>query len=342
VHSLFSLHPLWFASLATTTCFAADFRVVDHFAIGGTGGYDYLRFDPSSHRLFVAHQKKVEVLDATTGHKVGEIADTNGVHGIAIAPEFQHGFTSNAADRSVTMFDLATLKPLKVIKYTGVKPDAIEYDPQSKRVYVANGSTNCDVTVIDPANGAIVATIAIADKGKLEGISFDGAGKMLVNDEEASVVHVVDLQKGLVVAHWSVAPAEGPTGLAVDPVHHRVFSACGGKLAVLDSETGKLKTTVPVGEDPDGVEFDGKTGLIFCPSREGSLAIIHEDSPDQYTVLQTLPTAVGCRTITLDSETTRVFMPTAKFGSRPEPTKENPRPQTPLLPDTFEVVVVGK
>jgi len=165
---------------------------------------------------------------------------------------------------------------------------------------------------------------------------------MFVNDEEASVIHVVDLKQLKPVAHWPLAPAEEPTGLAIDAAHHRLFSACANeKLAVLDSDTGNLVTTVPVAGDPDGAVFDPATGLIFSPGRGGILTIIKEEAPDRYTVQQNLATMPGCRTITLDGQTGRVFLPTAKFGPAPEPTKETPHPRSPLLADTFEVVVIG-
>jgi len=321
---------------------ASDYHVIAHFPIGGEGGYDYIRFDEARLRLFVAHQQKIEVLDTETGKKIGEVSGFNGVHGIALAPEFNHGFATSGLDRSVVMFDLATLAPLKLIKYTGVKPDAIEYDAQTKRIYVANGSTTCDVTVIDPATGNITDTITLASKGKLEQIAFDGE-RMFVNDEDENVVHLIDLKRLVPVAQWKLSPGESPTGLAIDRAHHRLFSACGNnRLIVLDSETGRLVATVPIGSGPDGAVFDPSTGFIFCSNRDGTLTVIHEDTPDQFVVVQNAATVPGCRTLAFDRKSNRIFLPTARFGAPPAAKPEGTAVRAPLLKDTFEIVVVGR
>jgi DNA-binding beta-propeller fold protein YncE len=307
-------------------------RVVDRYVIGGQGGYDYVRFDDSTRRLFVAHGSRVEVLDGDTGKRIGEIAPTNGVHGIAIAPEFGRGFTTNGLDRSVTMFDLHTLATLKVIKYTGAKPDALEYDPDTKRIFVANGDAKLggDMTVIDAASGAITGTVDLG--GKLEGIALDGHGRMFVASEDRNLVHVVDTHSLAVLAHWSLAPGEEPTGVAIDRVNHRLFFACANHLlVVLDSETGRVVATPPIGADPDGAAFDSSTGRIYTSNREGTLTVLRAAAPDDYRVEQTVPTELGARTITLDARTHRVFLPTARFG---------PGSHAPL-PDSFCILVVG-
>lgn len=307
-------------------------HLLGRYQVGGTGGYDYIRFDGSTHRLYVAHGTRVEVLDGDTGRRVGEISPTNGVHGIALAPEFGHGFTSNGLDRSVTMFDVHSLATLKVIKYTGVKPDALEYDPDTKRVYVANGDAKLggDLTVINAADGAITDTIDLG--GKLEGMAFDGRGHLFVAAEDRSMVHVVDTHAGRKIATWPLAPGTEPTGVAIDAEHHRLFFACANNLlVVLDSDSGKVVATPAIGADPDGAAFDRESGRIYTSNREGTLTVIRAAATDRYEVEQTVTTEPGARTITLDAATHRVFLPTAKFvaGSRA------------TVPDSFCVLVVG-
>ena len=321
---------------------AAPLRVMERHAIGGRDiAYDYLRLDPGAKRLYVSHGSLVEVLDSDSGKVVGQIRDTAGVHGIALAPAFNHGFTSNGTDRSVTMFDLQTLAPLKVIKYTGVKPDSIEYDPQSKHVFVVNGASTGDVTVIAPETGDIVDTVPLKG-GKLEQIAFDGRGRGYVNDEGQNVIHVFDTTTMKPLAAWPLAPCEGPTGLAVDTGHHRLFAACGNRLlAVVNSDSGAVVATAPIGLDPDGAAFDADRKLIFTSNRDATLSVLHEDSPDSYSVLQTVVTESGARTLALDAASGRVFLPAAKFEPAPRPTQSDPEPRARMIPGSFVILVVG-
>ena len=327
-------------ALAATAAFAADdYRIVARFPIGGTGGYDYLRVDPVGRRLYVAHEKRFEVLDADTGKKLGEIGPATRAHGVALAPETGHGFATSGIDDLITMFDLKTLATLKTFKSTGSNPDAIEYDPQSKKIYIGNHGGG-DVTVVDPQAGEIVATIKL--EGKLEGIGFDGRGQGFVIAEDKSAVHVFDTRTFKAKALWSLAPGEGGTGLGVDAVHHRLFAACANnKVVVLDSDSGKVVATPVGGEDPDGLVFEVKTGRIFSSNVDGTLTIIQEDSPDKYTVLQNVKTSPGCRTVALDEKTGRVIMCAPQFGPKPAPVKGGPKPKAPALPNTFEAIVVG-
>jgi DNA-binding beta-propeller fold protein YncE len=316
---------------------------MQHFAIGGQDvGYDFLRMDTGAQRLYVAHRSRVEVVDTATGDVIGQITGTNGVHGIALAPEFGHGFTSNGADRTVTMFDLKTLRPLMVIRNTGVNPDAIEFDPATRRVYVVNGGSTSDVTVIAPDTGAIVGSVALPGT-KLEQLAFDGHGRAFVNDEEQSVVHVFDTSTLKPVAKWTVAPGEGPTGIAHDPVHHRLFVACGNsQLIVLNTDSGVVVGTVPIGADPDGAAFDAGRSRIFASSRGGTLTVIRMEKADKYTVLQNVQTGPGARTIALDSKSGKIYLPTAAFGPAPPPTRAQPEPRPPMIPGSFGVLVVGQ
>jgi len=327
-------------SLGTCTAALAEYKVVGHFAIGGEGGYDYLRVDPSTRRLLVSHATKVEVLDVDSGKILGEISPTPGVHGIAFAPEFNHGFITNGRDNSVTLFDLKTLQPIAVIKSTGQRPDALDYDPDTKQVYICNhGSGN--LTVLDADKGAVNATVELG--GALEEVVFDGRGHLFVNSEDRNAIHYVDTKTLKLLATWPLAPGESPTGLAIDREHHRLFAAGGNKLVVVNSDTGAVLTTVPIGEGPDGVSFEPATCTIFVPTKDGQLTIIHEEAPDRYTVRQNLSTAPGCRTISIDLKTGRVFMPTAKFTPAPPTTPGTPgAPTRPVItPGTFEVMVVG-
>jgi DNA-binding beta-propeller fold protein YncE len=317
---------------------AGGYRMIAQFPIGGNdAGYDYLRVDAPTRRVFVAHLNRVEVLNADSGAKLGEIAGMHGVHGIEIIPELGKGYTSNGLDRSVTVFDRSTLQVRKVIRYTGVKPDAIQYDPDSRRLYVVNGGTSGDLTIIDPSADAIVETLDLGG-GKLEQIGFDGRGRGFVNDEGKSVIHVFDTHSLRRVGEWTLGACAEPTGMAVDRAHHRVFAACGNeKLAVLDSDDGHVVATPAIGSDPDGAVFEPKTQRIFTSNKEGTLSVLREVSPDRYETLQTLATQAGARTLALDETTGRIYLPTARTG--PAPAAGGP---APILPETFVLLVAGE
>jgi YVTN family beta-propeller protein len=332
--------PTLLLAVAAISASASDLKVIAHYPIPGDVRYDYLRVDPDMRRLYVSHATEVDVLDVDTGAVIGEVAPMKGVHGIALVPGLKRGFITSGGDSTVVMFDLSTLKVLKVITGFGMKPDAIEFDPETQRVYVANGQSG-GVSVIDPAKGEIAATVPIA--GKLEGMAFDSRGRLFVNTEDKSMIQVIDTHSLKALASWPIAPVEGGTGLAIDPAHHRLFSAGGnGKLAVVDSDTGALVATPEIGPDPDGDAFDSSAGLIFSSSMMGTLSVLHEDSPDAYSAVQTVPTAFGARTIALDAKTGRVFMATGKFNPAPAPSADNPHPRRSGEPGTFEVLVVGR
>ena len=330
------------ALLAGETAKAPAYHVAARYEIGGTDvGYDYLRVDGASRRLFVSHGTRVEVLDADTGARLGQVPDLAGVHGIEIVEPLRMAFATSGIDRTVVMFDPVSLRVLKRIKYLGEKPDALQYDPGSGLLYVVNGGATGDVSVIDPATGAIVDTIAL-EGGKLEEIAFDGRGRGFVNDESKSVIHVFDTRTRKRVADWSLAPAEGPTGLAIDREHRRLFAACGNRLlAIVDSDTGKLLDTVAIGLEPDGAAFDPKSGRVFTSNRDGTLTVVGERTPGHYAALQTVTTAPGARTLALDERTGRLFLPAGQFGAAPAPTPAVPEPRAPLIPESFAIVVVA-
>jgi YVTN family beta-propeller protein len=331
------------AVCATTALHAAapEYRVVARLPIpGDSGSYDYLRVDAAARRLYVTHDKNVEVLDADTGKVIGQIGGLTRAHGVALASEAGHGFATSGVDDQITMFDLKTLATLKQFKSTGSNPDAIEYDAGTKRVYVANHGSG-DVTVLDPTSGDIVGTVKFGD-GKLEGLAFDGRGQGFVNVEDKSSVYVFDLKTLAPKAKWSAAPGEGGTGLAIDAAHHRLFTACGNnKVVVLDSDSGKVVATPAIGDDPDGLVFEPATGRIFVSNVDGTLTIIQEDSADKYSVLQNVTTQRGCRTITLDEKTGHVVTCAPQYGPAPAAVKGGPRPRPQVLPGTFQALVVG-
>ena len=335
--------PAWFALVTLLPAARAEYSIVSRFPIGGdTSGYDYVCVDSTARRIYVAHEKRFEVLDADTGKKLGEIGPVSRAHGIALAPEFGHGFVSSGIDDLIVMFDLKTQKELKRFKSSGSNPDAIEYDPESKKVYAANHGTTGDVTVIDPAAGDIVATVKLGGK-KLEGIGFDGHGHAFVNDEEMSAIHVFDTQTLAKKATWSLAPGEGGTGLAVDAKNHRVMSACANfKVIVLDSDSGKVVATPAIGEDPDGLYYDAKSRRIFSPNADGTMTILQQETPDKYSVLQTVKTPIGSKTIGFDEKTGRAVSCVPKFGPKPKPVKGGPAPKAPILAGSFEVILVGE
>jgi DNA-binding beta-propeller fold protein YncE len=279
------------------------------------------------------------VVDADTLKLAGEIPDTAGVHGIAIASDLGRGFTSNGRTSSSTIFDLTTLKPVGEVK-TGENPDMILYEPRSHRVLAFNARSK-DVTVIDAKGGTVAGTIAL--EGKPELAVHDDKGTVFVNLEDKSEVLALDPVALKVRGRWSLAPCEEPTGLAIDRAHRRLFAACDNKMmAVMDADSGKVVATIPIGEGPDGASFDADRQLAFSPNgRDGTVTVIREVAPDKFEVVQTVETAKSARTVDLDPKSHKLYLLAARFGTPPSPTAEQPRPRPPMVPGTFEVLVVG-
>jgi hypothetical protein len=313
--------------------------VIDKIHLGGEGGWDYLTVDSAARRLYVSHGTHVMVVDIDAGKLAGDIPDTPGVHGIALAPKLNRGFISSGRANTATIFDLKTLQALgKVI--TGTNPDAIQYDPFSKRVLTFNGRSH-DATVFDAATGEVAGTIALG--GKPEFATTDGQGKVYVNIEDTGEVAEIDSQKLTVVKRTSIKPCEEPSGMGLDAAHHRVFSVCGNKImTVLDAEAGKVIATVPIGGGTDGAGFDAGTGLAFSSNGEGTLTVVRESSPGKFEVAETVTTQRGARTMALDPKTHNIYLPTAEFGPAPAPTPDVPRPRPTPIKDSFTVLVVGK
>jgi DNA-binding beta-propeller fold protein YncE len=318
---------------------ASGYHVVKTYKLGGEGGWDYLTFDQASRHLYLSRATHVAVIDADSGKLVGDIPDTPGVHGIALAPEFGRGFVSNGREGTVTIFDLNSLKAVGKIA-VGQNPDAILYDPASKRVFTFNGRSN-DATAIDAAKGVVVGTIKL--DGKPEFAVSDAVGEIFVNIENTSQLVALDPNKLEVKSRWPLAPCEEPTGLAIDRKHRRLFSGCSNKLmAIVDADNGKVISTLPIGEGVDATAFDPETELAFASCGEGVLTVVHEDSADKFSVAETVPTERGARTMALDPIRHQIFLVTAKFGSAPAATAEQPRPRPAILPDSFVVLVVGR
>lgn len=316
------------------------YHVVKTFKLGGEGGWDYLLADPETHRLYISRGTHVVVIDADTGKSVGDIADTPGVHGIALAPDLGRGFTSNGQEGTVSIFDIKTLATSNKVKVGGENPDAILYDPTSKRVFTFNGRSH-DSTAIDAATGKIVGVIKL--DGKPEFAASDGKGEVFVNIEDKSELTVIDANKLEVKNTWPLAPCTEPSGLAIDREHRRLFAGCDNKMmAVVDADSGKVLATPTIGEGVDAAGFDPKTGLAFASCGEGVLTVIKEESPDKFAVVENVPTQKGARTMALDTKTHTIYTVTAQFGPPPAPTAENPHPRRSIVPDSFVVLVVSR
>jgi YVTN family beta-propeller protein len=318
---------------------AQEYTLEKTVKLGGEGGWDYLTVDDAARRVYVSRSTHVMVLDADTLQVVGDIPDTSGVHGIAIVAELGKGFTSNGRANTLTVFDTRTLKATAEVK-AGANPDAILYDHFTRRVFAFNGRSG-DVTVVDAKTDAVLATIPIG--GKLEFGQTDGKGQVFVNVEDKSEIVALDAKQMKVLARWSIRPCEEPSGLALDAAHRRLFSVCGNKLmAVVDADTGKVVTTLPIGAGSDGAAFDPASQNAFSSNGEGTLTVVHESAPDKFEVVQTVKTQRSARTITLDPKTHSLLLPAAEFGPAPAPTAEQPRPRPTLVPGSFALVVVSR
>jgi len=312
-------------------------EVVQRWKLGGAGGWDYLTLDSATHRLFISRATRVDVLDTQSGRVLGTVADTQGVHGIALAPDLHRGFTSNGRGDSITVFDLDSLKTIREVKIPAHNPDAILYEPSGKHVFTFNGKSK-DVTVLDASTLAVVATIPVPDKPEFA--VDDHAGQIFVNIEtEPGQMVVIDSRKLAVKATWPLAGCDSPSGLTMDRMNRRLFSVCDDKvMAVTNADNGFSVARVPIGEGPDAAAFDERRRLVMSSNGEGNLTLVREESPDHYRVVNTVETQRGARTMALDPVSGKVYLVTADYTSAPAPTSEQPRP-TPV-PDTFTVLVV--
>jgi DNA-binding beta-propeller fold protein YncE len=316
------------------------YHVVTTYKVGGDGGWDYLTADSDARRVYISRGTHVMVVDADSGKTVGDIPDTPGVHGIALAPELGRGFTSNGREGTVSIFDLKTLATSGKVK-AGDNPDAILYDPATKRVFTFNGRSQ-DSTAIDAASGKVLGTIKL--DGKPEFAASDAKGEIFVNIEDKSELVAIDPNKLEIKAKWPLAPCEEPSGLSIDRKNRRLFVGCGNKMmAVVDADSGKVLATLPIGEGVDATTFDPETGLAFAScGADGVLTVVKEESPSKFGVVENVPTQKGARTLALDAKTHNVFVVTAQFGASPAATTENPHPWPAIVPNSFVVLVVGK
>jgi len=317
----------------------AGYHLLKKIVIGGEGGWDYMALDVQTRLLYVTHGNAVEIVNVDTGVKSEPIANLKGVHGVAFAPEKGRGYISNGRGNSISVFDLKTNKVLEEIPSSGQNPDAIMHDAFSDRVFAFNGRT-ANATAIDAATNKLVGTIDIG--GKPEFAVTDGKGTIFVNNEDKSEVVAFDAKTLEVKKRWSIAPGEGPSGLAIDLKNKCLFSVCNKVMVVSDFENGKVVATVPIGSGPDAVRYDPETGLVFASNGEGTLTVVRQESTDKYSVLETVTTARGARTMELDPKTHHVFVVTAEFGPAPAPTKEQPRPRPDIVPGTFMVLEFEK
>jgi YVTN family beta-propeller protein len=326
------------AGLIIATAFAAEgYKVLNKIKIGGTGGWDYVALDNTNRRIYASHGTSVEVVDPDAGKVVGQIPQLHGVHGIAVAPELNKGFITNGQSKSVTVFDLKTLAKLGE-PATGTNPDAVCYEPKTQRIFTFNGGSN-DATVIDAKTNEIVATLPL--NGKPEFCVVDGAGKIYNNLEDKSEVIEIDAAKPAVTRRVSLAPAESPSGLAIDVKNKKLFSVCDNKMmAVTDIATMKVIATPAIGTGPDAAGFDPGTGLAFSSNGDGTLTIVKLVN-GKYEAADTVATERGARTMTVDPKLHRVYLLAAEYGPAPE-AKEGKKGRPPVLPDSFHVLVVGK
>ena len=317
-----------------------SYHVAGRIPLAGEGGWDYLTVDSVAHRLYGSRGTHVAVIDLDRDSVVGDIPNTNGVHGIAFVRELNRGFTSNGRDTTVTIFDLKTLAPIAVVKVSGRNPDAITYDPVSRRVFTFNGG-GANATAIDPQSGAVVGSIDLG--GKPENAVSDGRGHMYVNIEDKSELVAFDPKTLAVQGRWSLAPCEEPSGLAMDRRTRRLFSVCSnGLMAVVDPDGGRVLRTLPIGSGTDGAAFDPATGLAVSSNGEGTMTLVHEESPDSFRVVATVPTQRGGRTIALDERTHRLYTVAAQYGEAPAPTPDRPRPRPPVILGSVVVVILER
>lgn len=310
----------------------SNYKIANKIHVEGEGGWDYLNVDEVNGRIFVSHATVAQVIDIKTSKLVGTIPDTKGIHGIAIANDLNKGFTSNGRDSSVTVFNLKTLEVITKISGTGRNPDAILYDPFSQKVFTFNGGSN-NSTVIDAKGNKVIATIPL--DGKPEFSATDGKGKVFVNIEDKSVINVINSVTLKVEQHWSIAPGEGPSGLALDNQNHRLFSVCGNKLMVVtDAETGKVITTLPIGDRCDGVAFDPEKKRAYSSNGEGSITVVQEENSNSFKVLETITTQPGAKTIAINKTTHHLYLTTAEYESAPSANNRRP----PVKPNSFVIL----
>jgi DNA-binding beta-propeller fold protein YncE len=314
---------------------SSSYRVTHTYMLGGDGSWDYVVPDPPNHRVFIARQNRVMVIDEDNGTLLGEVTGIQGAHGTAVAQNTGHGFATSGMDRSVVMFDLKTFKTLGRIP-AAEDADAILYDPVSNRVFTLNGDAHSS-TVIDPRAGTVITNIPLGGKPEY-GVSA-GDGKVYANLTDTSEVVEIDAKTATVTRRWSTAPCKQPVSMAIDTAHHRLFSGCrSGLMAISDYRAGKGVATVPIGTGVDGAGYDAASSNAFASNADGTLTVIHQDTPDQYHVLETVQTPQGSRNMGLDPTNHRLYVASAKFGAVPA----GGRGKGPVQPGSFTLMVIER
>ena len=317
---------------------AADYRLVKKLVLGGAGGWDYFEVDPGTGRVFIPRGSHVMVLDPE-GKQLADIPNAHGVHAIAFAPELKRAFLS--AEGSVEILDMEKLQITGKVKLPDRDPDAILYDAASKRVFTFNGEGGNDATAIDTGSGKVAGSVPLG--GKPEFAQGDGAGRIYVNVEDKNQIVAFDSKTLKVLNTWPINPCDEPSGLAIDLVHKRLFAGCHNQMmAVVNYTSGKVVATVPIGKGVDANRFDPESGLAFASCGDGTITVAHQDSPDAYTVVQTIAAERGSRTMALDTRNHNVYTVTAKFGPPPPATPERPHPYPTVISNTFTLLIFGR
>jgi YVTN family beta-propeller protein len=317
----------------------AVYAIARSWRLGGNNGWDYLALEASGSRLFIARDERVDVLETVSGKMAGSIPRTAGVHGVAFAPALKRGFTSNGRSNTVTVFELDTLRVIEEVPLSGTAPDAILYEPRQNHIFTANRES-ANLSVLDASTLQVVETVPLP--GPPEGMASDDAGHVYVNiDSAPGKLVLVDGKSLLVKAKWPLKECANPTALAYDVRNHRLFSACANQvMAVTDSVSGKAIARVVIGRGADGAVFDAELGLVFTANGiDGTLTVIHQDSPDEYRVTATLMTQVSARTMALDPAMHKIYLAAARFGPTPVASDEQPAPRAKVVPDSFVILV---
>ena len=330
---------LLFIGFSFTAAISQNHSISKKISIAGEGAWDYLAVDEVNQHLFVSHGDVVNVVDLKTDQTIATISDTKGVHGIAIANKLNKAFITDGKDNAVTIVNLTTFELIEKVAIPGQKPDAVLYDEFSQKVFTYNAKSN-DATVLDALTNKVVKSIPLG--GKPEFSVSSGKGLIYVNIEDTNEIKTIDANTLEVTAKWSIAPGDEPSGLAIDTETNRLFSVCGNKLMIVsDAKNRKMMRSLPIGDGCDGVAFDAKNKLVFSSNGEGTITVVKENNASDFSVIETIKTQKGARTIALNKTTHQLYIPTADFSAKPEPTAENPKPRAGIVPNSFVVLVVG-
>ena len=320
---------------------AAEYAVTQRFPIGGLGGWDYLTIESPAHRLYIARNDRVLVVDTEVGKVIATVSSMDGAHGVALVPALRRGFVTNGRAGSVTEFDMDAEKPVREFPTSGKNPDALLFDHATQHLFVFNGGSH-DATVLDPATGKSLATIALP--GKPEFAVANHRGDVFVNIEDTAQLVRINAEKNKVNATWKLPDCEEPTGLALDPKNHRLFSVCDNeRMAITDARSGAHIASVSIGKGPDGVAFDAERGLVFSANGgDGTLTVVHQDDADHYSVVGNVPTQASARTLALDPRTHTIYTVAAEFAPAPASTAAEPHPRRSVIDGTFTVLTVDE